>query len=39
MDRIGLQSRACECYAVVKTEMNRLLPGSLSRRGVAAVHA
>lgn len=26
LDRIGLQSRACECYAVVKTEMNRLLP-------------
>ncbi len=26
VDRIGLQSRACECYAVVKTEMNRLLP-------------
>jgi CRP-like cAMP-binding protein len=26
LDRIGLQSRACECYAVVKSEMNRLLP-------------
>ncbi len=39
LDRIGLQSRACECYAVVKTEMNRLLPGLLSRREVAAVHA
>ena len=26
LDRIGLQSRACECYAVVKKEMNRLLP-------------
>src|SRR5271170_6702999 len=26
LDRIGLQSRACECYAVVRTEMNRLLP-------------
>lgn len=28
LDRIGLQSCACECYAVVKKEMNRLLPGS-----------
>ena len=36
LDRIGLQSRACECYAAVKNEMNRLLPGSLSRQGVAA---
>jgi hypothetical protein len=26
LDRIGLQSRACECYAAVKTEMDRLLP-------------
>ena len=26
LDRTGLQSRACECYAVVKKEMNRLLP-------------
>ena len=26
LDRIGLQSRACECYAVVKNEMDRLLP-------------
>jgi CRP-like cAMP-binding protein len=39
LDRIGLQSRACECYAVVKNEMNRLLPGALSRQGVAAAHA
>jgi len=39
LDRIGLQSRACECYAVVKTEMSRLLPAALSRREVAAVHA
>lgn len=39
LDRIGLQSRACECYAIVKTEMNRLLPEALSRRDVAAVHA
>ena len=25
VDRIGLQSRACECYAAVKNEMDRLL--------------
>jgi CRP-like cAMP-binding protein len=31
VDRIGLQSRACECYAAVKNEMNRLLPGALPR--------
>jgi hypothetical protein len=35
LDRIGLQSRACECYAAVKNEMDRLLPGSLSHQGVA----
>jgi len=26
LDRIGLQTRACECYAVVRNEMTRLLP-------------
>ena len=31
VDRVGLQSRACECYAAVKNEMNRLLPGALAR--------
>jgi CRP-like cAMP-binding protein len=31
VDRVGLQSRACECYAAVKAEMNRLLPGELTR--------
>ena len=28
LDREGLESRSCECYAVVKQECNRLLPGS-----------
>ncbi len=28
LDRNGLQSHACECYATVKNEMNRLLPGT-----------
>jgi len=26
LDRSGLQARVCECYAVVKTEITRLLP-------------
>ncbi len=26
LDRAGLEARACECYAVVKTEFDRLLP-------------
>jgi CRP-like cAMP-binding protein len=28
LDREGLEGRACECYAVVKQECDRLLPGS-----------
>ena len=27
LDRPGLESRCCECYGVVKTEYDRLLPG------------
>jgi CRP-like cAMP-binding protein len=30
LDRKGLETRSCECYAVVKKEYNRLLPESLS---------
>jgi Mn-dependent DtxR family transcriptional regulator len=26
LDRAGLEKRTCECYAVVKTEYDRLLP-------------
>jgi Mn-dependent DtxR family transcriptional regulator len=26
LDRPGLEARVCECYQVVKTELNRLLP-------------
>ena len=26
LDRVGLEKRTCECYAVVKTEYDRLLP-------------
>jgi CRP-like cAMP-binding protein len=31
LDREGLESRTCECYAVVKREYDRLLPGALVR--------
>jgi CRP-like cAMP-binding protein len=27
LDRVGLETRTCECYAVVKKEYDRLLPG------------
>jgi hypothetical protein len=27
LDRAGLERRVCECYAVVKNEYDRLLPG------------
>jgi hypothetical protein len=26
LDRAGLEARSCECYRVVKTEFDRLLP-------------
>jgi CRP-like cAMP-binding protein len=29
LDRVGLEKRTCECYAVVKREYDRLLPGKL----------
>lgn len=32
LDRPGLEKRVCECYAVVKKEMDRLLPQSLSAK-------
>ena len=28
IDRVGLEERTCECYAVVKKEYDRLLPGA-----------
>jgi CRP-like cAMP-binding protein len=31
LDRGGLEQRTCECYAVVKTEYDRLLPISVAR--------
>ena len=39
LDRSGLESRVCECYAVVKKEHNRLL-GDISCQGLfLASHA
>ncbi len=35
LDRSGLESRVCECYAVVKTELNRLLSDVRYRQGDA----
>ena len=31
LDRLGLEKRVCECYAVVKAETDRLLPDSAAR--------
>ncbi|AVO42839.1 Crp/Fnr family transcriptional regulator [Simplicispira suum] len=31
LDRVGLEERTCECYAVVKDEYDRLLPHQLTR--------
>jgi len=31
LDRVGLEARTCECYAVVKKEYDRLLPLSTAR--------
>src|SRR4051812_1570119 len=35
LDRSGLETRACECYAVVKKELSRLLSDVRYRQGVA----
>ncbi|WP_313952387.1 Crp/Fnr family transcriptional regulator [Accumulibacter sp.] len=34
LDRTGLETRACECYAVVKKEMSRLLSDVQYRQGI-----
>jgi CRP-like cAMP-binding protein len=36
LDRVGLETSACECYAVVKKELNRLLSDVLYRQAVTA---
>ena len=37
LDRAGLETRACECYAVVKTELSRLLSDVQYRQGTSPV--
>ena len=37
LDRSGLETHACECYAVVKKELARLLPDVLHRQDSAAI--
>jgi CRP-like cAMP-binding protein len=32
VDRVGLEARVCECYAVVKKEFDRLLPDEIALR-------
>ena len=39
LERSGLETRACECYAVVKKELGRLLPDARSRQGTTAIAA
>ncbi len=36
LDRVGLESRACECYEVVRKELRRLLSDVAPRQGVSA---
>ena len=37
LDRAGVESRVCECYAVVKTELNRLLSDVRYRQSAPAI--
>ena len=37
LERSGLETRVCECYDVVKKELNRLLSDVRYRQGIAAV--
>jgi Mn-dependent DtxR family transcriptional regulator len=37
LERSGLETRACECYAVVKKELSRLLSDVRYRQGIATV--
>ncbi len=37
LERSGLEARACECYAVVKKELGRLLSDVRYRQGIATV--
>lgn len=37
LERSGLETHACECYAVVRKEMSRLLPEAHNRQGTSVV--
>jgi CRP-like cAMP-binding protein len=37
LDRSGLETRACECYAVVRKELSRLLSDVQHRQGISSV--
>ena len=39
LDRRGLEHHACECYGLVKKEMDRLIPPVSLRPGTGAAHA
>ena len=39
LERCGLETRACECYAAVKKEFNRLLSDVRPRQGISATSA
>jgi Mn-dependent DtxR family transcriptional regulator len=39
LERAGLETRACECYAVVKKELGRLLSDVRHRQSIVAVAA
>ena len=38
LDRSGLEARTCECYAVVRKELSRLLPDVLYRQETVVTH-
>jgi len=37
LERSGLETRACECYAVVKKELGRLMSDVKHRQGIGVV--
>lgn len=37
LDRSGLETRTCECYSVVKKELNRLMTNVRHNQGIAAI--
>jgi len=39
LDRAGLETRVCECYAIVRNELGRLLSDAQYRQGIPAASA